>query len=136
VPEFGGQSRTSEDDYVVGAPELVAEVAHSPRAIDLHAKKTDYARYGVVEYLVALLPERRLVGFDLRTDREYLADADGICRSRMFPGLWVHVEALFDNDLSRIMDSLAGGLVTSSHADLVSSLQARRAPGGTSHGST
>ncbi|MBI2215986.1 MAG: Uma2 family endonuclease [Candidatus Rokubacteria bacterium] len=137
LPEFGGQSRTSEDDDVVGAPELIAEVAHSSRAIDLHAKKGDYARYGVIEYLVALLPERRLVGFDLRTDRDCLPDADGIYRSRTFPGLWVHVEALFDNETSRVMDSLDRGLATPSHAGLVSSLQARRrTPGGTSPSST
>lgn len=126
LPEFGGQSRTTEDDYVRGAPELIAEVAHSSRAIDLHAKKTDYARYGVIEYLVALLPERRLVGFDLRADQECWPGADGVYRSRTFPGLWVHVEALFANDASRVMDTLNLGLGTSSHADLVDILEARR----------
>lgn len=34
--EHGGQSRETADDYVDGPPELVAEVAHSTRAIDLH----------------------------------------------------------------------------------------------------
>src|SRR5436305_1909927 len=36
LPEFGAQSRTTDDDYVEGAPELVAEIAHSSRSIDLH----------------------------------------------------------------------------------------------------
>src|SRR5438270_6929222 len=52
LPEFGGQSRTTDDDYVEGAPELVAEIAHSSRSIDLHRKREDYTRYGVWEYLV------------------------------------------------------------------------------------
>jgi hypothetical protein len=39
LPEFGGQTKTDEDDYVVGPPELVAEVAYSSRAIDMHQKK-------------------------------------------------------------------------------------------------
>src|SRR5579884_1907993 len=38
LPECGGQSRTTRDEYIGGAPELVAEVAHSRRAIDLHTK--------------------------------------------------------------------------------------------------
>src|SRR5437870_4275574 len=39
LPEFAGQSRTTPDDFVLGAPELLAEIAHSRRAIDLHGKK-------------------------------------------------------------------------------------------------
>jgi Uma2 family endonuclease len=35
----GGQARLSEDDYIEGAPELVAEIAASSVAIDLHDKK-------------------------------------------------------------------------------------------------
>ena len=46
LPDHGGQSRTTPDDYVEGAPELIAEIAHSSRAIDLHAKRDDYTRYG------------------------------------------------------------------------------------------
>ena len=44
LPEYGGQSRNSDDDYVAGAPEFVAEVALSSRSIDLHAKRNDYLR--------------------------------------------------------------------------------------------
>ena len=42
LPEFGGQSLTTDNDYVEGAPELIAEVAQSSRSIDLHAKRDDY----------------------------------------------------------------------------------------------
>src|SRR5687768_3808789 len=36
-PEHQGQSRnTSDGDYVLGAPELVIEIAYSTRAVDLH----------------------------------------------------------------------------------------------------
>src|SRR3954453_4071177 len=34
LPEFGGQSTTTADDYVGGAPEFIVEIAHSSRAID------------------------------------------------------------------------------------------------------
>jgi hypothetical protein len=37
-PQFGGQARISADDYVEGAPELIAEVAASSVSIDLGKK--------------------------------------------------------------------------------------------------
>lgn len=40
----GGQARLSDDDYIEGAPELVAEIAASSVAIDLHDKKRAYRR--------------------------------------------------------------------------------------------
>src|SRR5712692_887457 len=73
LPEFGGQSQTTKKDYVAGAPELIAEIAHSSRAIDMHAKRDDYARYGVLEYLVMCLRERQLRWFDLRANKELSA---------------------------------------------------------------
>jgi Uma2 family endonuclease len=51
-PARGGQVRLSEDGYVVGAPEWVAEVAASTVSIDLNAKLRVYRRNGVREYLV------------------------------------------------------------------------------------
>ena len=46
---LGGQARISDDDYIEGAPELVAEVAASSAAKDLHDKKRAYWRNGVQE---------------------------------------------------------------------------------------
>lgn len=60
LPESGGNSRTSDDDYIVGPPELIIEVAHSCRAIDLNSKFDDYARHGVREYLVVCLAEEQM----------------------------------------------------------------------------
>ncbi len=42
LPEYGGQSYVDEDEYLVGAPELLSEVAYSSRAIDLNQKRDDY----------------------------------------------------------------------------------------------
>src|ERR1044071_375327 len=39
APEKGGQTRFSDDDYLVGAPELAVEIVGSSRAYDLHQKK-------------------------------------------------------------------------------------------------
>lgn len=48
LPGHGGQSQVDEDDHVMGAPELVAEVASSTAAIDLFEKKHDYELAGVL----------------------------------------------------------------------------------------
>ena len=124
-PEFGGQSRT-EDDYVVGSTELMAEIAVSSRSIDLHAKKDDYARYGVLEYLVLCLRERRLHWFDLRANKELSPDADGVLRIRCFPGLWIHAAAQLARDARRMMATLEQGLATPEHAAFVRQLAAQR----------
>jgi len=125
LPESGGQSRTTDDDYILGAPELIAEIAHSSRAIDLHAKKDDYARYGVHEYLVVTLGEGRLRWFDLRAGRELEAAADGVVRLQAAPGLWVDTTALFASDHAGAMATLERGLATPEHAEFVRRLLAR-----------
>lgn len=79
LPEVGGQSRVNRAGYLQGALELVIEVAHSSVAIDLHAKKEDYRRHGVREYLALCLRERRLVAFEFEAGRPRprASDADG-----------------------------------------------------------
>ncbi len=125
LPEWGGQSRTTEDDWVEGPPELIAEIAHRSRSIDLHAKREDYARYGVREYLVLCLDDNQLRWFDLAADRELSIPADGICRVHSFPGLWIHVEALLARDFTRLMSTLETGLATPEHAEFVQRLRER-----------
>jgi Uma2 family endonuclease len=121
LPEYGGQSGTTRAEYVVGAPELLAEVADSSRAIDLHRKREDYRRHGVWEYLVWSLREQQLRWFDLRADRELQADADGVIRVHSFPGLWIDVAALLNKD-PRLLAVLNQGLATQEHAAFVRAL--------------
>ncbi len=131
LPEFGGQSQTTPDEYIDGAPELTAEVAHSSKSIDLHGKRDDYARYGVCEYLVLCVRERQLRWFDLRTQQELQPDDDGVLRLFTFPGLWIHGEARLAKDSRRMLDTLQQGLATAEHADFVKRLAlARNTAGG------
>jgi Uma2 family endonuclease len=124
LPEFGGRSLTTVDDFVQGPPELLGEVALSSRSIDLHGKRADYANYGVLEYLVVNLRERRLQWFDLQGNQELQADADGICRIHTFPGLWIHAEALLAKDHRRLMATLEQGLAGPDHEAFVRRLAA------------
>lgn len=85
----------SEDDYIEGAPELIAEVAASRASYDLGDKKKAYRRNGVKEYIVWQMFENKLDWFVLQDDEYVLLtpDADGVIRSRAFPGLWLSVDA-------------------------------------------
>ncbi len=125
-PEHGGQSETSQDDHVLGAPELVAEIALSSRSIDLHAKRDDYTRYGVCEYLVLCLREKKLRWFDLRDEQELEPDDDGVYRVRVFPGLWIDGEAVLAKDHARMMAVLEQGLSTAGHEEFVRRLATNR----------
>jgi len=122
----GGQTRITSDGYVEGPPELIAEVASSSAAYDLHEKRRDYERYGVGEYLVVLVRESRVVWFTRPAGPksafiELAAGADGIYRSPSLPGLWLDAAALFRSDLPRLLDVLNQGLAAPEHATFVAS---------------
>lgn len=127
-PACGGQTGLSDDGYATGAPELIVEVASSSASIDLHAKRRDYEQAGVLEYVVVVLRQRLVRWFMLRdgTYQDMSLETDGIYRSRVFPGLWLHAEALLQLDGVRVMDVLRQGLATAEHAAFVQQLHARR----------
>lgn len=125
LPEYGGQS-SNEDEYISGPPELVAEIAHSSRAIDLYEKRRDYAHYDVKEYLVLCVAERKLRWFDLVKDVELSPDPDGVLRLVTFPGLWIHLEALLAQDGPRLVSTLHKGLATPEHSAFMQRLVANR----------
>ncbi len=126
LPECGGQSRITPDDYISGAPELVIEIALSNRSIDLHAKRNDYARYGVREYVVVCVREHEIRWFDLSNGRELAIGPDGVLRMQNYPGLWIDTRALFSNESARLMQTLQQGLSTAEHADFGARLAAIR----------
>src|SRR5262249_1552376 len=52
LPEWGGRSETTAEDYVQGGPELLAEISHGTKRLDLDFKRLDYEKAGVLEYVV------------------------------------------------------------------------------------
>jgi Uma2 family endonuclease len=112
LPEHGGQSRTTADDYVEGAPELAVEIASSSAGYDLHAKKNAYRRNGVREYLVWITRENRIVWWKL-VEGEFIEiepDSEGLLKSSVFPGLWLDAEAMIEGDLARVLSRLQDGM--------------------------
>jgi len=120
----GGQTRLSDDDYVEGAPELVAEIAASSAAIDLHDKKRAYRRNGVREYIVWQVYEQKLDWFYLQ-EGEYVSlpvDEDGVIRSQVFPGLWLAVDNLLAENMAQVLAVLQAGLDSPEHTAFVQQL--------------
>ena len=127
-PEAGGQARVDEDDYIAGAPELVAEIAASSASYDLHDKLHVYRRNGVREYLVWRTLDGRFDWFELADGvyRPRPPDASGQVRSRVFPGLCLAVDALLRGDLPAVVAAQQGALGEPAHAAFVERLRARR----------
>jgi Uma2 family endonuclease len=122
---YGGQSRETEEDYVEGPPELIVEIAHSSRAIDMHLKRVDYQRAGVREYLVFCVEEPQLHWFRFRPSGRISPDAGGIYRSRIFPGLWIDGPALIAGKRGRLRKVLHQGLASAEHLAFVQRLKGR-----------
>lgn len=126
LPEYGGQSRDTVDEYIAKAPELVAEIAHSSRAIGLHDKRERYTRFNVLEYLVLCLRPLELRWFDLALGHELQPDSAGAYRSRVFPGLWVHGQGLRERDYAQLMSVLTAGLESPDHLSFRTRLATHR----------
>lgn len=113
-----GNSKVDADEYVAGAPELVAEIAASSVAYDLHDKLRVYRRNGVLEYIVWRVYERGIDWFML-VDGEYeplVADASGVLSSRCFPGLRLAAGAMLDGDFDAVLAELRNGTRSREHA--------------------
>jgi Uma2 family endonuclease len=115
--ELGGQSRI-EGGFIVGAPELLIEIARSSRHYDLNEKKDDYERAGVLEYIVIELEPDRVHWF-VRSGKRFKVlppGPDGIFRSKAFPGLWLDPVALYAEDFDRLVEVLDQGMAMPEHA--------------------
>jgi Uma2 family endonuclease len=125
LPEYGGRSGDTEDDYIEGPPELLAEIAYSTQAIDLHQKKTDFQQAGVQEYLVLCIEEQQLHWFNFKGRRPISPDVKGMYRSRVFPGLWIDGPALLARKSARVTRVVQQGLRSPEHAAFVKRLQVK-----------
>jgi Uma2 family endonuclease len=125
---LGGHSRLSPDDYIDGGPELIAEIAASSAAYDLHDKLRAYRRNQVQEYLVWQVHEHRLDWWRLQ-EGAYVplqADTGGIVRSVVFPGLWLATPALLEGNLAEVLTVLQTGLAAPEHRAFIDQLLTRQ----------
>jgi Uma2 family endonuclease len=124
LESHGGQARVDEEGYIVGVPELVAEVAASSASYDLHSKLNVYRRNGVREYVIWRAYDRAMDWFVLREGQyEPLPAIDGAFRSEVFPGLWIDCPALLRGDMHAALQTIARGASSPEHAAFVARLQ-------------
>jgi Uma2 family endonuclease len=127
LPEFGGKTRV-EKKFLAGPPELVVEVSHATRYVDLGPKLKDYQRAGVLEYVVRALEPDEVFWFV----REggilvpWALGEDGLYRSVNFPGLWLDPQALLRGDRRRLREVVDLSCATPEHAAFVAKLAAIR----------
>ena len=132
LPQYGGNTRV-DGLYFQGAPEFLAEVSATSASNDLHDKYDLYQLAGVQEYLVVLLFDEE-VRWHVLVDGRYqllLPDADGLWRSRVFPGLWLDGKALLAGNLTQLLDRLQHGLRSAEHEQFLARLAARAKKPGT-----
>jgi Uma2 family endonuclease len=122
LPDYGGRSRTVRN-YVEGPPELLIEVSHSTRRLDMNRKRADYERAGVLEYFVICTEERELHWFNFQTSRPLRPGRAGVYRSRAFPGLWIDGPALLDLNSARLVEVVQQGIASPEHAAFVRGLE-------------
>ena len=104
----GGNAKIDDDGYISGAPELIAEIAASTVSYDLHSKKRTYECNGVKEYIVWRTLDNQIDWVILENSKYSKLEPDelGIIRSREFSGLWLNVNAILNNDMSAVLQTL------------------------------
>ena len=120
----GGRSSIDGEDCLLGAPELIVEVAASGASIDLGVKRHAYRRNGVQEYVVWRVLESAVDWWEW-ADGEYAAlnaEANGVIESKVFPGLRLAVPRLLAGDLQAVLDELQAGLKSQAHQSFLSSV--------------
>lgn len=128
LPNYGGQSRDSDDGFIEGAPELIAEIAASSKSYDLHDKLAGYQRNGVLEYIVWRTTDQAVDWFVLREGQFHRHQPErGVFKSLAFPGLWLESNALIAGDGREVQRVLKQGLRSAEHQAFVKRLAGRKA---------
>jgi hypothetical protein len=125
LPSHGGQVEIDGDGYIVGGPELVAEVAATSANYDLHDKLDTYRRHRVKEYVVWRVLDRAIDWF-VRRGRRFTPltlTRSGLYKSEVLPGLWLDPVALMNGDMLRVWQVVQKGLATREHATFVAQLR-------------
>lgn len=127
-PDYGGQTRLSDDQSIVGPPELAVEISASSASFDLFEKRDAYEQSGIQEYVIAIVQDTRVLWLGREKGRSVARapDAEGVYRLQVFPGLWLDAAAVFADDAKLLLDTLNQGLASPEHAAFVRHLAQRR----------
>ena len=121
IPHEAGGSGRVVDGFLASPPELACEVRWAVEAVDLRGKLGVYARRGLGEHLIVLPGGRPAEARWMTRLGNALVEmhpdpADGLLKSRVFPGLWLDADALLAGDLARLAAAVERGCATEEHA--------------------
>jgi len=117
----GGQTRI-EGKFLVGPPEVVAEVSSTITHHDLHDKFDLFEEIGVREYLVWRVWDAAIDWFVLAENGTYdrlSIDENGLFKSLVLPGLWLDSAAMVRGDMKRVLEALNQGIQSDEHRTFV-----------------
>jgi Uma2 family endonuclease len=119
-----------EDRYIVGGPELVAEVAATSENYDLGDKLDVYRQNEVREYIVWRVFDQEIDWFVLRGGQYQRSplSPEGLYKSAVLPGLWLDPVALIASDMPRLAQIAQQGLATPEHAGFIARLRQVASP--------
>jgi Uma2 family endonuclease len=129
LPPAMSKSVVTEEGYLEGPPDLVAEISASTTSIDLNLKFQAYRRNGIREYIVWRVLDKEVDWYALEQG-QYVPlppDAAGTIRSGVFPGLWLDTAALIKLNRKRLYATLRQGMATREFAEFASQV-ARHGP--------
>ena len=117
LPKFNVQA--------LGIPELVLETAVTSVQFDLNEKRKLYEAAGVQEYIVAEVDHEKIHWFQLVEGmyQPVEPDEDSVYRSKVFPGLWLDADAVYQYDSDRFQTVMQAGLQSPEHREFVEKLQ-------------
>lgn len=122
-PTAGGRVQIVKDGFIEGSPELVSEISGTTASIDLGKKLEVYRRNGVNEYLVWRVFDEEIDLYALHQGVwKSVIPQSGILKSMTFPGLWLNVSAMLDDDSAALIATLNQGLASPEHAEFVARL--------------
>jgi Uma2 family endonuclease len=106
-----GQTHFDDDGFIIGAPEMIVEIAGSSASYDFSEKRDVYEAVGVGEYLVFETIQGRIAWWQSKNGHfaEILPE-NGIYKSGLFPGLWLDADALRSANSLRLIQTLQQGI--------------------------
>lgn len=129
MPEYGGRALSDSKGYLIRGPELILEISNTTTQIDLGPKLRIHQADGVPEYFVWRTRHQVIDWFQLERG-EYVPlvpDADGILKSRVFPGLWLDPNAMIAGDMAKVLAVVQHGIASPEHAKFVEKLRKKAA---------
>jgi hypothetical protein len=108
-----------------GPPNFVLDVFDADEMAEYKARRSDFERSGVTEYVVVENAERLRLHWNRHDGSRFVdaaADRNGVIKSKALPGLWIPVKALATRDWWAILSAIEYGVTRLGHHEFQESI--------------